>query len=89
VDAFDLLFLVGVDLIVEFVALVFADVDIRLLGQFFDGIPEIYPFYLLDEGDDIASFAAAEAFEDLLAGRNHEGRRLLVMERAVAGKIGS
>ena len=44
---------------------------------------------LHQEGNGIATFATAEAFEDLLRGGNREGRRALVMKRAKAEIIGA
>lgn len=86
-DAFDLLFLILPIVMFFRIYLIFREIDIPLLSQFLRRIPEIYPLYLLHEGDDIPAFAAAEAFEDLFGRRYHEGWRLLVVEWTVTGEI--
>src|SRR5437899_972517 len=59
--------------------------DAAALGEQLQRFIEADPLDLLDELEDIAALAAAEAFEELMVGVDPEGRGLLVMEGAQAG----
>ncbi len=56
--------------------------DVETLGEGLDGLGEVEPLGLLDKGEDVARFAAAEAFVETLVGVEVEARRLLLVEGA-------
>ena len=83
----------GVALVLPFALLfgllLFADFDVVFFGQVEEcfGVGEV--LVLFEEGDDVAGFAAAEAFEYALGGGDVEGGSLLVVEGAAADVVGA
>src|SRR5690606_18992450 len=65
-------------------ALLVAELDARCPRQVLDGFDEAQVFDLLDEGDDVAAFPAAEAVPEVACGGDVERGGLLVVERAQA-----
>ena len=60
------------------------ELDAEAVGKPFDRADEVEVLLLLDEGDRVATFAAAEAFERAPVGGDVEARRLLLVEGAEA-----
>src|SRR5207248_10714472 len=54
----------------------------RALGQLRQRLAKVQPLLLLDEGEEVAALAAAEALPGAVLGGDVEGRRALAMKRA-------
>ncbi len=61
--------------------------DAALFGNGADGLGEADVFYFLDEGEDVAGLAAAEAVEELASGMDGEGGCFFGVEGAEAGEV--
>ena len=61
-------------------ALLVGDLDTGLTGEDLDRLDEAQVVLLLDERDEVATFAAAETFPESIAGVDVERRSLLVVE---------
>ena len=58
------------------------ELDPVAVGKLLDGVAEVEPLLLLQEGEDVAARLAAEAVVELLDRVDREGWRALVVERA-------
>ena len=63
----------------------FGQGDAAALGELLQRFVKADPLDFLDEFEDVAALAAAEAFEELVVGVDPEGRGFFRMERAETG----